>query len=184
MFNQTKLSFDVANTNNIKTIGLLDTSIYASEANGYTLLVTIPGYLPKDAVELNYYPSGTIILNSNNLKLSNVTSPTLYLDLPDGLWTAKISVCPYATNWYEKSWYRIASLECKFYKAFLQLELGACTSCYNKHKKERLDLAWTYIQGVSANVSTGNYRMATSLYNTALDLVEKMLDCQDCDKVG
>ena len=181
-FTQTLLSFDVLNTNNIKTICLNDTSIYQNGANGYTLMVSIPGYLPEDAVELSYYPNATIILNSNNLKLSNVTNPSLYLELPDGLWTAKISVCPYESNWFEKSWYRTAVLECKFYKAFLQLELNTCTSCYNKNKKEKLDLVWTYIQGIHANANSGNYKQATALYSTALDIVEKMLDCSDCDK--
>lgn len=181
-FNNTKLSFDVIDTHNVKTIGLLDTSWYQEGASGFALLVAIPGYLPEDAVELSYYKNGTTILNSNNLKLTNVTSPSLYTELPDGLWTAKISVCPYENNWFEKSWYRTAVLECKYYKAFLQLELNICTSCYNKNKKEKLDLIWTYIQGVKANVEDGNYRQANELYSTALNLTEKLLDCQDCDK--
>lgn len=180
-FAKTELSFDVLNTNNIKTIALNDTSIYKSGDSGFTLLVAIPGYLPEDAVELSYYKNGVITLNSNSLKLSNVTSPSLYLELPDGLWTAKISVCPYETNWYEKSWYRTAVLECKYYKAFLQLELNICTSCYNKNKKEKLDLVWTYIQGVHSNANDGNYRKASELYSTALDLVEKLLDCKECN---
>ena len=180
-FNQTLLSFDIVDTNNITTIGLMDTSIYQEGASGFALQVIIPGYTAEDAVELSYYPGGVIILNSNNLKLTNVTYPSLYQELPDGLWTVKISVCPFPTNWFEKSWYRTAVLECKFYKAFLQLELNICTSCYNSNKKEKLDLVWTYIQGVHANVSSGNYRQATALYNIALELVDKLLDCEGCN---
>lgn len=178
-FFQTKLSFDVMDTNNTKTMGLMDTSQYDENASGFTLLILIPGYT--EPVELNYYKNGGTILNSNNLKLTNVTSPSLYTELPDGLWTAKISVCPHETNWFEKSWYRTKVLECKYYKAFLQLELSLCTNCYNKNKKQKLDLIWTYIQGVHANVVDANYKQATALYSTALDLLDKMLDCSECN---
>ena len=180
-FAKTELSFDVLNTNNVKTLALNDTSVYQDGANGFTLMVLVPGYTIDDAVELSYYKNGIITLNSNSLKLTNVTNPSSYSELPDGLWTAKISVCPYATNWYEKSWYRTAVLECKYYKAFLQLELNICTSCYNKDKKEKLDLIWTFIQGIHANASDGNYKKASELYGVALNLVDKLLDCQECN---
>lgn len=180
-FTVTELSFDVYDTHNVKTLGIVDTSVYDSNASGFTLQVIIPGYEPIDAVELNYYKNGVTILNSNNLKLTNVTSPNLYTNLPDGLWTAKISVCPHESNWFEKSWYRTNELLCKYYKAFLNLELNICTDCYNKHKKQKLDLIWTYIQGIHANVSDSNFKAATDLYSTANKMLDKLLNCQDCN---
>ena len=61
-FNQTLLSFDIVDTNNITTIGLMDTSIYQEGASGFALQVIMPGYTAEDAVELSYYPGGIIIL--------------------------------------------------------------------------------------------------------------------------
>ncbi len=180
-FIQNYLSFEIVNMNNCKLIGFMDTSKYADSDNveGKVLQITIPGF--EDVVELNYFQSSITILNSNLLKITNVSSPTFYQELPDGLYTAKISICPFEDNWFQKSWYRTCQLECKYYKAFLLLNLNDCTSCYNKNKAEKLNTAWMYMQGITGNVKDGNFSNATKLYNVANNILDKLLDCDDCE---
>ena len=175
MFNQTLLSFEVLETNNVKTLALADTSNYDDNATGFTLQILIPSQ--RKAVELNYYKAGVTILNSNSLGITNTKQSSLYQDLPDGLYTAKISVCPHEDVWFEKSWYRINQLLCKYYKAFLTLELNKCETCYNKGKKSKLDTIWTYIQGIQSNVYDCNFQKANELYSVANKLSDDILNC-------
>lgn len=174
------LSFEVVENNSCKLITLLDTSIYQDEdsASGFVLQVKIPGGFPD--VELNYYKKAITMLNSNTLGLTNVNAPTYYQNLPDGLYTAKISICPFEDNWFQKSWYRTCQLECKYYKAFLNLELNKCTTCFNKQKAEQLNTVYMYIQGIHANVTDCNFKAATDLYSVANKLVDLLLNCDDC----
>lgn len=159
----------------------MDTSIYADADNveGKVLQVLIPGY--EEPVELTYYQSAVTILNSNLLKITNVSDPAYFQELPDGLYTAKISVCPFEDNWFQKSWYRTCQLECKYYKAFLQLNLNDCTECYNKNKAEKLHTAWMYIQGITGNAKDGNFSAATKLYDVANKILDNLLECDDCE---
>ena len=106
-FINSQLSFDVVETNNCKTIALADTSSYQDEdaVEGKVLQVQPPNGL--DMVETNYLQHGITILNSNGLGITQVSDFIYLQDLPDGIYTAKISICPYETNWAEKKWYRI-----------------------------------------------------------------------------
>lgn len=180
-FLQNYLSFDIISIASCKLVGIMDTSIYADANNveGKVLQVLIPGY--EEPVELTYYQSAITILNSNLLKITNVSDPAYFQELPDGLYTAKISVCPFEDNWFQKSWYRTCQLECKYYKAFLQLNLNDCTECYNKNKAEKLHTAWMYIQGITGNVKDGNFSAATKLYDVANKILDNLLECDDCE---
>lgn len=178
MFSQNILSFEILETNNTKTIAIGDTSEYNDSATGFTLQVLPPNQ--KKPIELSYYKGAITILNSNLLKLTNVKQKELYQDLPDGLYTAKISICPNEDNWFEKSWYRINQLLCKYYKSFLTLDLNKCESCYNKSRKSKLDTIWTYIQGVQANITDCNFQKANELYSVANKLCDDILNC-DCE---
>lgn len=177
-FTVTKLSFTIADLHSCKLLGVVDTSIYDDNASGYTLQVQPPNGLPLK--ELGYYPNGVTVLNSNSIGLTNVIGEENYQDLPDGIYTIKISVCPYESNWYEKTFYRTCQLQCKYNKAFLKLEMSKCTNCYNSQLKDTLDTAWDYIQGVSANIGDCNFKKANELYSVANSLLDNILECDDC----
>lgn len=162
-------------------MGILDSSSYLNEdtAEGFVLQVVMPGAKPEDAVELNYYQKGVTILNSNVLGLTNVDNEKHFTNLPDGLWAAKISICPYNQFWYEKKWFRTCELECKFNKAFLSTKINECTACFAEEKLEKLALINRYMVGIKANVSDCNYKAASNLYTTANSLLDQIVDC-DC----
>lgn len=173
-----KLSFQIVELNSCSLLGVMDTSYYSSEVfESPTLQVLIPGY--DEVVELNYYPNEVTILNSGNLGLSNIADDGDYLALPDGLWTIKISICPFEDNWFQKQFFRTCQIECKFYKAFLNLELNKCETCYNEQKAVKLNTAWMYIQGVKANVADCNFEKASELYSIANKILDDLIEC-DC----
>jgi len=172
----TELSFDIVETNNCKTIGLLDTSYYAEGAEGFVLQVQPPnGY---GLVELNYKQNGITVLNSNNLGVTNVSKSKYYQDLPDGLYIIKISVCPYNENWAEKKIFRTCQIWCKFYQAFLKSKKDQCSSCLSKDA-EMIKKAEDYIIGAEANVVNEDFYNAAKNYEAANKILDKIFDC-DC----
>lgn len=172
---QTVLSYDVLDSHNVNTIVLADTSIYRDGDSGFVLQVVVPGYPIDKPVELNYYQNGVTILNSNNLKLTNVTNPKFYNPLPDGVYIAKISVCPHDVYWYQKSWYRVANIWCKYYKAFLKLNVKNCEKCYSPQKLAKLNTAWLYINAVVANAEDDNLNACDELYQAASKILDDLL---------
>jgi hypothetical protein len=179
MIRGTRLSFDILDTNDCKTLGLYDTSFYSSNqtiANA-TLQVITP--FDDEPVELDYYKNAVTVLNSNNLKITNVNDLDLLTTLPDGLYTAKISICPEDKFWFEKSWYRTCLLECKYDKAFLKLNVQTCDACFSPEKLQKLERARIYIYGVKTNAQNCNNKEADKLYKAADKLLDNLLLC-DC----
>jgi len=179
MINNSKLSFEVVPMENCKLIGIMDTSYYnpLSTPEGFSLLVATPWN--SKPVELNYYKSGITILNSNNLGITNV-APGKIQNLPDGIYVAKISICPYEEFWYEKKWFRTCQLECRFWKAFLKLKISECDSCLQPNYTNHIDAAYRYIQGVKANITDCNFPAAQKLYNKADEILKDLSD-DECD---
>lgn len=179
MLSSTRLSFEVLDTNSCKTLSLYDTSIYS---NSQTLAnATLQVITPFDdtPVELDYYRGAVTTLNSNWLKITNVYDFSNLVDLPDGLYTAKISVCPEDVYWYEKSWYRTCLLECKYDKAFLQLNIQSCEVCFSPEKLQRLERARMYIYACKVNAKNADNVGAKKMYSAASKIIENLLNC-DC----
>ena len=175
----TNLSFDILKTNNCKLLAILDTSTYSSEVtDGNLMQIQLPD--KQTIVELPYTKEGVTILNSNNLGYTNVNDPKWYETLPDGVYTIKISVCPRDKFWAEKDIYRTCNLECKWYNAFLKLDVKDCQKCYSEEKLNKLNLAWTYIQGCIANANNDNLNTATELYSAADKLIISINDNCKC----
>lgn len=186
MIRQTELGFEVINTQNCKLLTILDTSYYNPNmiTTGNTLQVIVPGYSNPSGeprvIELSYEQGGVTILNSSNLQLTNYAQDLTLL--PDGLYTIKMTVCPYDDFWFEGTFYRTCQLECKYNKAVLSIGLKECENCYSPEKVQKLQSAWIFIQGVKANADVENYVMAGKLYKHASKILDGLIgkDCKDC----
>jgi hypothetical protein len=177
MASTNKLYFEILPTLNCKTLALADMSTYAGDVEGATLQVQLPDR--ETVKELLYKPNSITILNSNSLGYSNVTDLNDLEDLPDGVYTIKISVCPYEINWFERDIYRICKLECKYYKALLTLDMSKCESCFSKQKMDKLNNARVYMEGVIANTNNGDINKASELYEVADKILDNLIEC-DC----
>ena len=171
----TRLSFLEVPTHSSKTIALVDSSIYNPLATitGNVLQVLLPDR--PTPIELPFNKGAVTILNSSNLGISN--SITELVDLPDGAYTAKISICPYDQFWYESTWYRTSKLECKYFNAILKLDLSECQECYSPEKDNEIWTCKRFIEGIHANMQQGNIRKATQLYNVANYILDDILNC-------
>jgi hypothetical protein len=173
----TYIDFTILDTYNNKTMGIADISYYSSAmiSTGYTLQILVPGY--EDPAELNYYPNGVTILNSNLLNITRVADQADLLDLPDGVYTIKMSICPFDNFWKERTFYRTSRLECKYSQALLTLDFSQCTDCFSTTKVQNLSLAKIYIEGVHANMVDCNLKKATELYQKANAILDNLLNC-------
>lgn len=171
-----ELSFEINPLSSCRLLAILDTSTYLGIPESPTIQFQIPGGYPIQ--ELSYNKSAITIFNSNSFGLTNVTNSANYTDLPDGVWVAKISICPHNVFWAEKKWYRTCQIWCKYYTAFLKLKLDSCSTCYDKAMAEKLSVAKRYIEGVEAQAINCAWSDATSLYNIANNILDSINDCE------
>lgn len=181
MSRKTSLSFDVLNAYNCKHLAILDTSYYnpLQDIEGRILQVVSP--FDSEVLELPYQKSGITVINSNSLGISKNAPEELLSDIPDGLYTIKISICPYDQFYYEKSFYRTCKIECKYNKAILTLDFNKCTECFDDQKTKKLDTVRRYLDGVIANSENCNFNKATELYKYANKLLDEILNCDCCE---
>lgn len=176
----TTISFETPDSNNCKTMVIVDTSYYAEgmTITGNILQVELPDR--NKIIELNYVREGVTILNSNSLQYTNVSDSEYLTVLPDGAYTIKMSICPYNQYWEEKIIYRTCNLECKFAQALLKLEINTCTECYSDRKIQKMMLISMYIKAIQANVVDRNIEKANALYTKANSFLDDIINC-DCD---
>jgi len=179
MIRSTRLSFNILDSGSCKDLMLLDTSYYSSNQTISNATLQIISPFDDYPVELNYSKNGITIINSNNLGITNVTDFDYLQVLPDGLYTAKISVCPEEQYWFEKSWYRTCQLDCKYDKAFLKLKVQSCEACFSPENLQRLERARIYSYGAKVNAKNQNYKEADKLYKGAEKILNNLLEC-DC----
>jgi len=178
--NPTRLAFDLLPENDCKKLLLLDTSYYGGNTVIANSTLQIISPFDDSPVELNFTKNGITVINSNNLGITNVNDFDNLVELPDGLYTAKISICPVDKYWFEKSWFRTCLLECKYDKAFLKLNVQSCEKCFSKDNKERLDRAYIYMYGAKANAKNRNFKEANKLYTASNKILDKLLDDCEC----
>ncbi len=175
----TKLSFEILNTNSCKTLGIYDLSYYnpSQTISNRTLQIITP--YDDTPVELDYYHNALTVFNSNTLNITNVNDLSFLTELPDGLYTAKMSICPEDKFFFEKSWYRTCILQCKYDKAFLKLSVQDCQACFSPQKLESLKRAKIYMMSAKVQADNCNFKEADKMYKASSKLLDKINDC-DC----
>jgi len=175
MLHNTKLEFSIIPTGSCGTFSIVDTSYYSpSQTISNNTLQIISPFNPIP-VQLNYYRSGVTIINSASLDITNAWEDLQ--DLPDGVYTAKISMCPEDQYFYEKTWMRTCKLECQYDLALLKLDITKCDECFDPKKLEALQRANIYIQGVRANMTACNIKQAQALYKAAIKIIDNINNC-------
>lgn len=179
MLHNTKLSFLILGTESCETIAVVDSSYYGpSQTIANSALQIISPFNP-NPVQLNYYRGGITIINSDLLGITDSLGTQLQV-LPDGIYTAKMSMCPEEEYFFEKTWYRTCQLECKYDTALLKLDISKCDECFDPKKLDQLKRAFIYIQGVKANMNKCNIKQAQALYKAADKIITNIVECECC----
>src|SRR5688572_19115909 len=97
-----RLNFDIIDTHDFKTLGVLDTSWYNPDIKIETPTIEIlpPGYT---FAASPFFMIGALnVYNSNGLGITKASCEEELVQLPDGIWKVKYSICPNDKLFIEK----------------------------------------------------------------------------------
>lgn len=168
-----RLSFDIADTHDFKTLGIVDTSWYNSDIKVETPTIEIlpPGYVR--AVSPYFVPGALNIYNSNGVGITQASCEEELQELPDGIWKIKYSICPNDKLFIERYFLRTDKILCRYSQAFLSLDINSCDLPTEKQRRSDLDNIRLYITGAIAAANDQNPKLASDLYNKANKLLDK-----------
>jgi len=167
------LDIDIIDTHNFKTLGILDTSVYNPDIDIADTRIEIlpPGF--KLFAKPHFVEKALNVFNSNNVGITRASCQEDLIDLPDGLWTIRYSICPNDKTLIEKVFIRVDKLLCKFNQAFLTLDLSTCNNDVDKYKMNFLEKIDLFIQGSIAATNNKNFKLANDLYKKASNLLDE-----------
>ncbi len=168
-----RLSFDIIDTHDFKTLGIVDTSWYNPDITieTPTLQVTPPGY---QVVASPFFMIKSLnIYNSNSFGITRASCEEELLELPDGIWKFKYSICPNDKLFIERFYLKTDQIVCRYTQAFLNLDLNTCDDPVDKDKRKKLDEIEFYINGAIAAGNNQNAKLAADLYNKASKLLDR-----------
>lgn len=172
-----RLSFDVIDTHDFKTLGIVDTSWYNPDITVETATIEIlpPGY--SIASSPFFMIKALNIYNSNGLGITKASCEEELIDLPDGLWKIKYSICPNDKLFIERFFLKTDRIQCKYAYAFLNLDLENISEESEKMKRKDLQKIDYYITGAIAAANNKNAKLASDLYKKADNLLNKFGKC-------
>ena len=182
MLHSSKLSFKILQQPDELAIYFADTSYYNPSQVISNLILQIISPFDPAPKEVKFYPKGITIINSNLLGITNDWDGGHLQVLPDGIYTAKLSMCLDTQFYYEYTWLRTSQLECKYNKALLKLDISQCDECFDPKKLDQLKRANIYIQGVKANMEVANVKQAKALYRAADKIIDNIIQCECSEK--
>ena len=119
------------------------------------------------------------IYNSNGLGITKASCEEDLMDLPDGLWKVKYSICPNDKLFIERFFLKTDKIQCKYDKAFLSLDLDNLSEETQKSKRKDLSSIEIFIQGAISAANNQNAKLASDLYKKADRLLNTFGQC-DC----
>ncbi len=171
------IDFRILQTNDAKSIALLDQSVYLTTPEKPLLEVIIPGYT--GGVSFPYVPNTIIVITSDTLKLTYSADQGLTTDLPDGVYQIIMKVCPYDELFNKKCYLKTTKLKLDYQTLLLNLDIFCNCSDEIKLKNDIIDID-ILIQSAEAEADICNIEKAISKYQSAvkkLNSINKRLNC-------
>lgn len=167
-----RLNFGIIDTHDFKTLGIVDTSWYNPDIVVETPTIEIlpPGYTI--AASPFFMIKALNVYNSNGLGITKASCEEELIDLPDGLWKVKYSICPNQELFIERFFLKTDKIQCKYEQAFLNLDLSYPSTEVEQQKRKKLDEIEFYIKGAIAASNKQNAKLSSDLYKKA----DKMLN--------
>lgn len=168
-----RLNFDIIDTHDFKTLGIVDTSWYNPDIAIEEVAIEIlpPGYVI--AASPFFMVNALNVYNSNSVGITKASCNEELVNLPDGIWKVKYSICPNDKLFVERFFLKTDTIKCRYTQAFLNLDLSNCDNPVSKNKKKKLDEIEFYIDGAIAAANNQNPKLANELYNKANKLLNK-----------
>lgn len=168
---ETSIDFDVFETNNPRTLAIIDVSTYnlGDSFTNTTIKIKTPGY--NIFTTVNFNQKKINVFNSNNLGFTSVSNTSELQNLPDGIYEITLQGDLNADSIsITKNYLRVNSLLSKYEKVVLSTDL---TCDIDKNLLNSLKEIELIIYGAIVSANKCNIGEATSLYK----LASSKLDC-------
>lgn len=172
---RSKLNFNIVDTHDFKTLGILDVSTYNPDIAIEEVRIEIlpPGY--KIAASPFFMHGALNVYNSHGVGITKASCGDELIDLPDGLWKIKYSICPNDLLYVERFFLKTDKILCKLENAFLSLDLNSCDRDVDNDKLEKLEEIEFFIKGAIAASNRQDAKLASDLYKKADNLLSEFL---------
>jgi hypothetical protein len=162
----TTLNFLVINTYSTLTLGVADTSTYASGPTGATMTFSLPtpNLAGVTTVTVPFTANDYNVFNSATLNYSAVGTTT---PLPDGIYGLTYSIATPSATPVSKSIMRTDKIQEKFDSAFMKLDMMECDMAIKTQQKVTLSSIYFLIQGSIAAANNSAITQSKKLYQQA-----------------
>jgi hypothetical protein len=169
-----KLNFNIVDTHDFKTLGVVDTSWYNPDITVETPTIEIlpPGYTV--AASPFFMIKALNVYNSNGLGITRASCEEDLVDLPDGLWKIRYSICPNDQLYIERFFLKTDKIQCAFTQAFLKLDMK-CDNPTSAEKRRKLDEVEFWIKSAISAANNQNAKDAHDFYIKADKLLNAYL---------
>lgn len=131
------IDFQIIPSDDCRVIMVADLSVYAHlQGQPVFIDIVIPGY--SKPIELSFSPNQLNILNANNLGLSQAITPDNLPNLPDGIYTITVRMCPFDSFTVTKTILQNCQQICDFRNQLISMDL--LCECDNNAEKARIKL--------------------------------------------
>lgn len=172
------IDFLIVDSNDPKTIVLMDTSTYLEQPELPVIDVIPPGYT--GYIQIPYLPNSTIVLNSDDLKFTDNCEFEYLADLPDGVYQIKMKVCPYNQLFKKQCFLKDTIFYRNYQTLLLSFDQGCDSYDTDSLKSQMLDLD-ILVQSAKAEVAMCNVDRGVQKFQaamSALDRINQKLNCK------
>lgn len=174
-FPKVDIKFEIIPSVDCRVLIIADLSNYAHlESSSVLIDITLPGY--ETPIELDFQPHQLNIFNANNLGLSNAQTSDALPNLPDGIYTITIKMCPYDVFSFTKNHLQNCQQLCAFKNQLIATDILCC--CDEKAEKAKIKLSdiSLLIEASQAHADRCNIRRAMEHYRKADELLNQLTD--------
>lgn len=181
------IDFAILETNDAKSITLMDKSHYLTTPEKPMIAVTLPGYT--GYIEFPYTPytpitpftpNTVIVINSDTLSLTDgLNYESCLRDLPDGVYQITMKVCPYNELFKKQCYLKTTVFDNQFAEMLLNIDINCGCLDENILRDQLLDID-ILIQSAKAETRICNVEKATDKYRMALAKLNSLITKLKC----
>lgn len=120
------------------------------------------------------------VINSNTLGITSATTSDGLVNLPDGLWTIRYSICPNDELFVEYTFLRNVKQLIKYNNLYCALEISKCSKKHYTEEIKKLREIKDLIDAAEYQADCGKYTQALELYDYAEEQITQFSNGCNC----
>lgn len=179
MINISSLDFDVLDILNPKILYLKDASVYNPDLEVEQPILQIKMPSGEQLIK-NITENFDLAYNSTDLGITTTSIVNALVELPDGIYVIRYSICPNDEMYVENTFLRNIKQLIRYYNMYCKVDLTKCSLNAESNDLTQLKKIKTYIDAAKYKVDfCGDNEAGLALYNYATYLLDQFeSDCK------